>query len=112
MAEYIEREEVYNIIERMRGWRGNQIMTDDLVRKIRKIPATDVHPERRGRWIASYDDLENGLCSQCGAWCNMTVSLTRAEKITHKLGWRLGKFTWFCPDCQAKIKKQAKKRND
>lgn len=67
MADCIEREKVYFIIDRLHGWCGNQIMAADLVREIRNIPAADVRPERHGKWehIQSKKHGNFYVCSEC-----------------------------------------------
>ncbi len=78
MAEYIEREKAIELIERYGG--------DIAVREIKRLPAADVRPERRGFW----KECTNGNgwwyeCSNCGHIPNLE-----------------GKST-FCLHCGAKM---------
>ena len=46
-------------------------------------------------------------CDQCGcapfAWTNVTVSISKAERIAKKAGWKVTKQgAWYCPECQEK----------
>lgn len=53
-------------------------------------------------------------CDVCGdegcAWTNQTVSVSRAEKIARRMGWKIGKNGWTCPRCQAEILKEKQKQ--
>ena len=75
MAEYIEREKVYNILNGLLndicdstetseefdvGWETALERAND---KINDIPAADVRPERHGEWLVSGECYE---CSECG----------------------------------------------
>lgn len=47
-------------------------------------------------------------CDKCGtdpfAWTNITVSLSKAEMIAKKNGWKITKEGWYCPECREKYK--------
>ena len=75
MAEYIERDKVYNILNGLLndicdstetseefdvGWETALERAND---KINDIPAADVRPERHGEWLVSGECYE---CSECG----------------------------------------------
>ncbi len=93
MAEYIEREKVYKMLNALGGcgaepesWAdGWDKAFDEAIRELDNIPAADVRPERHGRWI---EDEKYGIviCSECGeehAWEDYRVS--------------------YCEDCGAKM---------
>ena len=92
MAEYIERDKVYNMLNALGGcgaepesWSdGWDKAFDEAIRELDNIPAADVRPERHGRWI---EDEKYGIviCSECGeehAWEDYRAS--------------------YCEDCGAK----------
>lgn len=93
MADCIEREKVYNIIDRMHGWCGNRIMAADLVREIRKTPAADVRPERHGKWCHLGGD--EWCCSSCGYVISTEGSWEHpmSEGLCNK----------YCQNCGAKM---------
>lgn len=47
-------------------------------------------------------------CDRCGfeglAWTNHMVAKSTCVKIARKMGWRVGRKGWICPDCQKKKK--------
>jgi len=91
MAEYIEREKA---IEDVQAWATNlnnpkMLVREDAICILQNIPAADVAPVRRGRWIKKVE-IDGGVkreyfvCSQC----EQTRMLT---------------FHNFCPNCGAKM---------
>ena len=74
----------------------------DEVKQIRAIPAADVEPVRRGRWIRS--DLDDGFvtCSEC-----------KRMRLQNRMAWNLnaaerrGLFIFYCPKCGAKMDGEA-----
>lgn len=89
MAEYIERESVHELIERLEKYqmfnydRSQSIVgisPDDVNFGVDKIPSADVAPVRHGRWIdgeknpVPWDEynpncpLYSAYCSECGKW--------------------------------------------
>ena len=66
MAEYIEREAVIDLLKEMRKdgkaipWEGKDIFS-----ALRKLPAADVRPVVRGRWVYNSPDDNIPYCSEC-----------------------------------------------
>lgn len=77
MAEYIEREKVYEILNALGGcgaepesWAdGWDKAIDTAIDELNKIPAADIRPEKHGEWILDdSDEYANHFhCSRCGA---------------------------------------------
>lgn len=66
MAEYIEREAVNDLIKA----ECSPKVAAYLIDAVATIPAADVRPARRGRWIpVGTDDMDRGMfrCSECGS---------------------------------------------
>ncbi len=71
MAEYIERDKVYNMLNALGGcgaepesWSdGWDKAIDTAIEELDDIPAADVRPERHGEWLVSGECYE---CSGCG----------------------------------------------
>ena len=74
MAEYIEREEVYEMLHALGGcgadpdtWAdGWDKAIDTAIEELDDIPAADVRPERHGEWLWINDKFYE--CSECGAF--------------------------------------------
>ena len=83
MAEYIEREAIQKRLNRI--VEVNNLRTDlawftpyGVNALIEEIPAADVRPVVRGRWIRHYEQADTGediitypcgwVCSECGRW--------------------------------------------
>lgn len=76
MAEHIEREKVYEMLNALGGcgaepesWAdGWDKAIDTAIDELNKIPAADVRPEKHGEWVrVSDDDQDEGwfICSEC-----------------------------------------------
>ena len=103
MAEYIERDKVYNILNGLLndicdstetseefdvGWETALERAND---KINDIPAADVRPERHGEWNElSLDDQDEGMyiCSKC-----KSIEFMPEECDIYA----------YCPNCGAKM---------
>lgn len=102
MADYISREAA---IKELRDTYEREFPTADgsfdlfavriMPRVLRSIPAADVEPVRRGRWIGTADGYADGelvydmwKCSACGF---------DADGADEKPGWR------YCPNCGCKM---------
>ncbi len=85
MAEYIEREKAIELIERYGG--------DIAVREIKRLPAADVRPERRGHWIICSDGYYP-YCSEC-------TKEPPGKEMTD-----------YCPNCGAKMKRTVSRMAD
>lgn len=51
-------------------------------------------------------------CDRCGcnylAWTNMTVSVSKAERIAKSKGWKVTHSgAWYCQDCREKEDKES-----
>ncbi len=84
MAEYIEREKIYKLIDRKYGRSGNQIAVEDIILDIRNLPNAGVRPERHGRWIICSDGYYP-YCSEC-------TKEPQGKEMTD-----------YCPNCGAKM---------
>ncbi len=92
MAEYIEREKVYEMLHAIggcgaepRSWAdGWDKAIDTAIEKLAEIPAADVRPERYGQWIE--DEYAYNRCSECG------FEYEGPEYVTP-----------YCPNCGAKM---------
>lgn len=77
MAEYIEREKAidlfYPVDSENDGSDGCAVIcksgsfnSAEIETMLSEIPAADVAPVRRGRWIIVNSVIENAVCSRCG----------------------------------------------
>lgn len=84
MAEYIDREEVFGRYEEEQRKNGPWSFRE----LISSIPAADVAPVKRGKWINTYiRDIHHLKCSECGEY---------TESIWH------ANFDYkYCPNCGA-----------
>ena len=95
MAEYIEREKVYDMLNALGGcgaepesWAdGWDKAFDEAIRELDNIPAADVRPERHGRWI---ENLPGYVCSACQGQYYTGIAMVT-------LGYG------YCPYCGAKM---------
>ena len=86
MAEYIERNKVYELI-------GQTGVAKIHVSDIDVIPAADVAPVRHGRWIL--DEKRYVIyCSECGEVSGYSLNLRDVREENH-----------YCPNCGAKMEK-------
>lgn len=93
MGDYIERDAVTQMINKWAdGYSYIEVTTDWAEDEVRKLPAADVAPVKRGRWkyTPAYKGAEFGFynCSSCGSayWWNTSR---------------------YCPDCGAKMNRGA-----
>lgn len=89
MTEYIERESVLEIIRKQSvgTYRGEPCYPDEIsrtFREVRKIPAADVAPVVRGKWIHS-KFTPHDQCSICEKWVPTMQNFK------------------YCPNCGAKM---------
>lgn len=95
MTEYISREalieEIEEEIEAESSFKnGEKLITKGLkiaLKDVKKLPAADVQPVKRGKWILKENAI---LTSECSL-CKRSVSMPEA------------KFYKFCPYCGAKM---------
>ena len=98
MAEYIEREAVNQIIERITSFNFSRERT---IGAINSIPAADVVPVRHGRWIFEATDMSSikqrwiiWKCSECSARRTTGWEFTSGgRKPTDN----------YCPNCGARM---------
>ena len=99
MAEYIERDKVYNMLNALGGcgaepesWSdGWDKAIDTAIEELDDIPAADVRPERHGEWNElSLDDQDEGMyiCSKC-----KSIEFMPEECDIYA----------YCPNCGAKM---------
>lgn len=105
MAEYIEREEIMNRL-------FTEYATDskaDVFELIRSIPAADVQPVRRGRWITKAKDYYKAWQDSGRSWDDMPYFITGkhiacSECFTEYDVCTEGIEHWIgCPCCLAKM---------
>lgn len=101
--EYIEREAIQKRLNRI--VEVNNLRTDlawftpyGVKALIEEIPAADVRPARRGKWIDMGDFIS---CSSCNA--------TRLKEFESDYGkvMRLDARTNFCPNCGADMREES-----
>lgn len=84
MTEYIERDKVLEFVE--------PDARPFLAERIQSIPAADVRPVVRGKWV--YDHWCEFKCSNCGAWSKSEPYRGREN---------------FCPNCGADMRPEPPK---
>ena len=104
MAEFIEREAAIEILNIAYPLGMDEAAYDTMHSMISKLPAADVQPVRRGRWISDSPGKRFGTvvrldkdgcpvgschCSECGEW------LTASDEYP-VIGY-------YCPNCGAKM---------
>ena len=93
MAEkkYIEREAVVELFNKWAdGYSYIEVPTKDAIACVRTIPAADVRPVVKARWV--YTDMSRLVCSKCG---NPVAFALKDD------GWHHGD---FCPNCGADMR--------
>ena len=97
MAEYIERRTAIAKLTALEVTEPNTTMTD-AKRLLADMPAADVAPVVRGRWIPNTDDFTPAnRCSVCGyndpeiAICGGTYQFVQRQSRS------------YCPECGAKM---------
>ncbi len=93
MGDYIERKAVlnaYDAVQRKNGpWRFETL--------IESVPAADVRPVVRGRWIKQDDDPLDGnfYCSACNSRIDIATGLETP----------IDRGLFFCPNCGADVRR-------
>ena len=80
MAEYISKEAVINITAETGAWETQN--------RVRELPAADVQPVKRGRWIEVTP--KHSRCSCCDVTCLIAVYPISANAN-------------YCPNCGARM---------
>jgi hypothetical protein len=90
VAEYIERKAAIDAC--FNGWNNN---AHDCAENIRSIPAADVRPVARGKWISGdYRDV-TAVCSNCGHL-----------RLGNGAEWAT-KLAFFCEKCGADMREKS-----
>lgn len=108
MAEHIEREKAYEMLNALGGcgaepesWAdGWDKAIDTAIDELNKIPAADVRPEIHGRWTRHPFNTTKcsylWQCSECNGiayWVSNGGKLNKVKPIGYK----------YCPNCGAKM---------
>lgn len=91
MNDYIERDTVIKEQKRFCGYLDDDTLFR-LELAIKRIPAADVRPVKRGKW--SYDWGESIRCSACGETVNGVSSKSTSDLFD------------FCPNCGADMRQE------
>ena len=96
MGDYISRKAVLDLAKqgKLVGNRSYKSVCDF----INKIPAADVRPVKKGRWIKDSDGLD--ICSECEEVALQRVFIKLPEKIVDLQMRRSN----FCPNCGADMR--------
>lgn len=105
MAEYLDRDDVLNVIEYIRTKyisvynrrdKCSQFWADTIryfEKRINKLDDYDVVPVRHGHWVSEYDcGYITPHCSECGE-----TALTKEETSYDYV------YSSYCPNCGAKL---------
>ena len=105
MAEYLDRDDVLNVIDYIRTKyisvynrrdKCSQFWADTIryfEKRINKLDDCDVEPVRHGHWIEEYDcGYITPHCSECGE-----TALTKEETSYDYV------YSSYCPNCGAKL---------
>lgn len=105
MTEYIEREAAMEICEkeyrerlRMADYCGDTVAWN-IGAEIKNIPAADVAPVRRGRWLNFYGDFSTAECDICAE----IYEVSPDEPCRKEFFDAFKEFYKFCPNCGAKM---------
>lgn len=97
MNEYISRDDVRSMVLKYRADNPKKqtvwaMVISDMLRDLKEIPAADVQPIRRGRWMTSHpvDIAKEFKCTTCGGLVELPVF---AKKCYYD----------FCPNCGARM---------
>lgn len=90
MAEYIDREEVFGRYEEEQRRNGPWSFRE----LISSIPAADVAPVKRGKWIFKRTEYPLFICYECSVCGKMRVFVD-GTPYTHNM--------YYCPECGAKM---------
>jgi len=116
MAEYIERQKVYEMLHAIGGcgakpesWAdGWDKAIDTAIKELAKIPAADVRPERHGRWVWNPNGMDWNLgawqCSECCANSGFSCDLYINPHIFINSN--------YCPNCGAKMDGEVNAKTD
>lgn len=96
MAEYIDREAFKKEIRRLSTHYLNEWDTLGVLAAVDRIPAADVRPVVRGKWIESKSIMEVLYCSECGF-----------RTIYGAMPDGLGRNYSYCPNCGADMREES-----
>ena len=99
MSDYISREAALEIVKRTSGDYAAAFS------EIRKLPAADVEPVRRGRWI-SWEDADNCIPSPNRHECS--VCHNAAQVLVNNIEL----LSNYCPLCNAKMDLEDENNDD
>lgn len=101
MTDYISREAAIAEQKRFCGYLDND-MLNRLEIATRKIPAADVRPVVRGKWLTGNDNPRTygrirAMCGRCGAFAlaDMVNAGSYKERLSN-----------FCPNCGADMREE------
>lgn len=95
VKECIDREEAIRICERLRDKTDNDDMAFALnwaIQSIKGIPAADVKPVARGKWLTEYEPDGKPYCLHCSV-CDDDFSIIGITTASS-----------FCPNCGADMR--------
>jgi DNA-directed RNA polymerase subunit RPC12/RpoP len=98
MTDYIEREAAIEAIVKLYR-KPIDIYTTDITDELMRVPAADVAPIKRGKWVKTKEYYTAGCaflrvawkCSYCG------IDVVNTEPIYRIDDW------YYCPNCGAKM---------
>lgn len=103
MAEYVEREDIFN--KKVEVPLFGKMVEMVAVSEIQRIPATDVRPVVHGKNIGKdYNEVDQFVCSECGVELQEWLRVERDEDT--------GEVTYyeycfnFCPNCGADMRQE------
>ena len=103
MAEYIEREAFKAEILRLSTHYLNEWDTLGVLAAADRIPAADVRPEKRGKWVKTKEYYTAGCAFKRVAWkCSCCgIEVVNTEPIYRIDDW------YYCPNCGADMREEA-----